>query len=125
MRASLRLLLACSALAVAVPSSAQTSPALVAARQAGQVGERFDGYLGLVTAAPETIRRQVAAVNIRRRSLYISLAQRRNVTAEVVGIAAACEILRELRPGDAYMLKDGVWRRRAAGQAAPDPDYCG
>lgn len=121
----MRLLFACAALAVAVPSPAQTSPALVAARQAGQVGERFDGYLGLVTAAPETVRRQVAAVNIRRRSLYISLAQRRNVTAEVVGVAAACELLRELRPGEAYMLKDGVWRRRASGQAAPDPDYCG
>ena len=31
---------------VAAPVVAQSSPAIVAARAAGQVGERYDGYLG-------------------------------------------------------------------------------
>lgn len=125
MKPVLRLVCAAALGWLAVAAPAQTSPAIVAAKQAGQVGERFDGYLGLVTAVPESVRRQVAAINIRRKSLYISLAERRNVTAEVVGVAAGCEILRELRPGEAYMLKDGIWRRRGTGGPAPRPDYCG
>jgi hypothetical protein len=56
--------------------------------------------------------------------LYIGLAQRRNVTAEVVGLATGCELIAHIGPGQAYMLKDGVWRRRAPGQPAPAPDYC-
>lgn len=116
------LLLACLAF-LAQPLAAQTQP-LIGAIEAGQVGERFDGYMGFAAPPTGELRRQVTAVNIRRRNLYIELAQRRNVTAEVIGLATACELISHIRPGQAYMLKDGVWRRRAAGQPAPAPDYC-
>lgn len=120
-----RLLGACLLLAVAAPSSAQTSPAIVAAKQAGVVGERYDGYLGLAAPASDSVTRQVGAVNILRRSLYTDLAARRNVNLQAVGIAAGCELLAEVRVGERYMLNDGVWRRRNAGQPAPVPGYCG
>lgn len=107
----------------ATPASAQ-SPAIARAIHAGQAGERFDGYMGYVSSAPAEVRRQVNAINIRRRNLYIGLASRRNVTAEIVGLATACELFAQLPVGEAYMLNDGVWRRRAAGQAAPVPNYC-
>jgi len=99
--------------------------ALAVAIQAGQVGERYDGYMGFVVAPSPEVRRQVAAVNLRRRNLYIELAGRRNVNAAVVGIATACQLLRQLSPGEAYLLADGKWRRWAAGQAAPVPEQCG
>ena len=99
--------------------------ALAVAIQAGQVGERYDGYMGFVVAPSPEVRRQVAAVNLRRRNLYIELAGRRNVNAAVVGIATACQLLRQLSPGEAYLLTDGKWRRWAAGQAAPVPEQCG
>jgi len=105
------------------PAAAQ-SPTIARAIQAGQAGERFDGYMGYVGSAPAEVRRQVNAINIHRRSLYIQLASRKNVTAEVVGFATACELFAKLPVGEAYMLDDGVWRRRAAGQAAPVPAYC-
>lgn len=122
----LRLLLLAAAAALA-PSAApaQNYPELAAARAAGQVGERFDGYLGFASRASPLAQRQVAAVNIRRRSLYATLAQRRGVTAQVVAIATGCELLRNIAVGEAYMLQDGAWRRRQSGQAAPNPDYCG
>ena len=107
----------------ATPAAAQ-SPAIARAIQAGQAGERFDGYMGYVGSAPAEVRRQVSAINIHRRSLYIQLASRKNVTAEVVGFATACELFAQLPVGEAYMLDDGVWRRRAAGQPAPVPNYC-
>jgi hypothetical protein len=112
-------------LAAAVISTsldAQTST-LGTAMATGQVGERYDGYLGTVTVPSEELRRQVAAINLRRRNLYIELGTRRGVTAQVVGLTAACELFAHLPAGEAYMLNDGAWRR-AAGQAPPRPDQC-
>lgn len=115
-----------SALAVAgVAAVAQSSPQMVAARQAGAIGERYDGYLGYSANPGERVGREVGAVNIKRRSLYTGLATRRNATVQEVGIAAGCELLAEVRVGESYMLNDGAWRRRAAGQPAPVPAYCG
>ena len=110
-------------MAVAVPSIAQT-PAVDAARQAGQVGERFDGYMGLVGLSSAVVRSQVSAINIRRRSLYSNLAASRRVAPNEVGIAAGCQLLARVQVGQAYMLGDGQWRVRAAGQPAPIPQYC-
>lgn len=124
MRFCLRFFAAASLLAVAAPAPAQISPAVVAARQAGIVGERFDGYLGFAATPSSEVRRQVGAINIRRRSLYTGVAMRRNVNVQEVGIAAGCELLAGIAVGEAYMLSDGVWRKRAAGQAASVPAYC-
>ena len=107
------------------PATAQSSPVVASARAAGVVGERIDGYLGYAAPPSRVLRSQVDAVNIRRRALYIALARRRSVTPQEVGIAAACELLRRVAVGEAYMLADGVWRRRRPGQTAPRPDYCG
>jgi len=110
-------------MAVAVPSIAQT-PAVDAARQAGQVGERFDGYMGVVGSSSAVVRSQVSAINIRRRSLYSNLAASRRVAPNEVGIAAGCQLLARVQVGQAYMLGDGQWRQRLAGQPAPVPQYC-
>jgi hypothetical protein len=105
------------------PLAAQ-SPALSEAIAAGQAGERYDGYMGTVGAASPEVRRQVSAINIHRRNLYIDLASRRNVTPELVGLATACQLFGQLAAGEAYMLDDRAWRRRASGQKVPLPDYC-
>jgi len=113
------------AAALASPLVAQPTTNLLLAVQAGQVGERYDGYMGFAVAPSPEVRRQVQAINLRRRNLYIELAGRRNVTAEVVGIATGCQLLRGLTPGEAYQLADGVWRRWTQGQPAPVPQQCG
>ena len=109
--------------AVAVPLAAQT-PAVDAARQAGQVGERYDGYMGVVGSASAMLRSQVSAINLRRRSLYSKLGTSRRVAPNEVAIAAGCQLLARVQVGQAYMLADGQWRRRASGQPAPVPQYC-
>ena len=106
----------------AAPAAAQ-SPGIAQAIQAGQVGERYDGYLGIVGAPSSELRRQVSAVNIKRRKLYTDLSARRNVTTELVGMATACQLLSQLPVGGAYMLSDGSWRRRGPAPV-PLPDYC-
>jgi uncharacterized protein YdbL (DUF1318 family) len=118
-----RWIIAAAALLTGSASTAQSS-AVGAAIQAGQVGERYDGYMGFVTPPKEEVRRGVSAINIRRRNLYIDLGSRRGVTADIVGLTTGCELLAQLPIGEAYMLKDGVWRRRAPGQPTPVPSYC-
>ena len=116
-------LLALAMTAVAAPAGAQT-PVVQSAIATGQVGERYDGYMGFAAQPSEALRRQVIAINIRRRNLYLQLAAQRNVTAELVGLTAACTLFRQLPIGEAYMLSDKVWRRRAPGQSVMLPEYC-
>jgi uncharacterized protein YdbL (DUF1318 family) len=111
------------ALLAAAPAAAQT-PAVNAARAAGAVGERFDGYIGVASAISSAVRSQVASINLQRRSLYSRLASSRGASPQDVGITAGCQLLARVGVGETYMLADGVWRRRAPGQAAPIPDYC-
>jgi uncharacterized protein YdbL (DUF1318 family) len=116
---------AAALVAAAVPVAAQSRPEIAAAKRAGTVGERYDGYLGLASSATEQVRRQVGAVNIKRRSLYTDLAARRGATVQEVGIAAGCQLLAGVNVGESYMLSDGSWHRRPAGAPPPNPDYCG
>jgi uncharacterized protein YdbL (DUF1318 family) len=110
------------ALLAAAPVWAQT-PAVDAARAAGQVGERYDGYLGVAGPVSAGVRSQVATINIQRRSLYSNLAATRGVSPADVGITAGCQLLARVRPGEAFLWSEGGWRRLAAGQSAVPP-YC-
>jgi uncharacterized protein YdbL (DUF1318 family) len=123
MRSSL-VLAAALAFAAAAPLPAQSSPVIAAARAAGQIGERYDGFLGYVVPPSPGVRQIVNSVNIRRRSLYTDLARRRGASPLEVGITAGCELLASVAVGEAYMLGDNVWRRRSAGQSLPVPGYC-
>lgn len=110
---------------IALASAVAAQSAYFDARAAGQVGERFDGYLGYAQTPPSPqARAQTEALNIRRRALYSDLAQRRGVSPQEVGITAGCTLLARVAPGERYMLSDGEWRVHAAGQPAPLPAYC-
>jgi uncharacterized protein YdbL (DUF1318 family) len=119
-----RLLFSLIALALLAPPAGAQTAAVDSARAAGLVGERYDGYLGLVSAVPANVRSQVAAINVTRRTLYSRLAAARGASPQDVGVTAGCELLGRVGVGQAYLWADGAWRRRAAGQGAPVPDYC-
>src|SRR5437763_8390518 len=112
-----------AALVMPAPALAQTPP-VNAARAAGAVGERYDGYIGVAAPVTGVVRSQVATINLRRRSLYSNLAAAKGVSPQDVGITAGCQLLARVGLGEAYLLNDGAWRRRAPGQAAPVPNYC-
>lgn len=121
----MRLMLAFAALLMAAaPAAAQSSPAVAAAKAAGQVGERYDGYLGYAVTPTGELRRQVDAINIRRRALYSRLGASKGVAPQDVGVTAGCSLLATVRVGEAYLLSDNRWRRRGAGEGPPIPDYC-
>ncbi len=116
--------LAAVALAAAIMPAAAQTPLVNAARAAGQVGERYDGYMGFVVQPSARLRSQVSAINIQRRSLYSNLAASKGAAPHEVGITAGCQLLARVQVGQAYMLADRQWRRRAPGQPLPIPEYC-
>ena len=98
---------------------------IIAARRAGLIGERYDGYLGLASRQrPAELRRQVDAVNIRRRALY---SQSRGAAR---GHARGSRHYRGLQPAEAHRRSANIISAvRAAGGASrrasrPCPDYC-
>ena len=106
--------------AVAVPANAQRDPAYAAARSAGTVGEKMDGYLGIVGTASPQLQRLVDEINIKRRAVYARKAQENNATLEQYALTAGCEAILRTVPGEKYQAPDGSWKTRTT--AAPDRD---
>src|SRR5688572_14538579 len=75
-----------AAVAVSAPALAQRSPEYQAARSSGQVGEKPDGYLGLVGSQPASVERIAADINIQRRENYAQKAQQQGVTLQEYAI---------------------------------------
>ena len=105
---------------VAAPAFAQRDPAYDAARSAGQIGEKMDGYLGIVGAETAALRRLVNDLNIKRRAVYSEKAQSANATLEEYAFAAGCQAIARTAPGERYQAPDGSWATRTS--APPQRD---
>jgi uncharacterized protein len=116
--------LAIAAGAIATVARAQVS-AVAAAIDAGTVGEQADGYLGVRGTVSATLKSEVEAINIKRRAGYTQLAEQRGVTVKDVAAAVGCKTLaNRVGAGEAYQLRDGVWRVRNGNAPIDLPDYC-
>ncbi|RPF70623.1 YdbL family protein [Aurantiacibacter spongiae] len=105
----------------AAPASAQRDPAYQSARAQGKVGEKMDGYLGIVGAATPELRRIVDDINIRRRAVYAQQAQANNATLEEYAFTAGCLAISRTSPGEMYQAPNGSWVERGSGPAQRDP----
>lgn len=105
---------------IATPAFAQRDPEYAAARAAGEVGEKMDGYLGIVGAETAELRRIVNDINIKRRAVYSERAQATNATLEEYALTAGCQAILATKPGEKYQAPDGSWQTRTA--AAPMRD---
>ncbi len=120
MRVSMGLLAAAAlACAFAAPALAQRDPAYAQARAAGMVGEKPDGYLGVVGGGASA---QAVAddINIRRRAEYTRLAGERGATVEQVAFTTGCNLIAQTRPGEKYQAPDGSWQTRGPGAPVRD-----
>ncbi|KRA83088.1 YdbL family protein [Altererythrobacter sp. Root672] len=108
-------------LALPAPAFAQRDPAYEAARQAGQVGEKTDGYLGVVGDQPAAIQKMVADLNIKRRANYAERAQAQNATLEAYALTQGCVLISRTQPGEKYQAPSGAWQTRGAGPPERDP----
>lgn len=106
---------------LASPAQAQRDPAYQAARDNGQVGEKMDGYLGIVGAATPALRAMVDDLNIRRRAVYAEQAQANNATLEEYAFTAGCLAISRTTPGEMYQAPDGTWHQRTSSPPQRDP----
>jgi len=105
---------------LATPALAQRDPAYAAARAAGQIGEKPDGYIGIVGAASPDLRRVVEDVNIKRRAVYAERAQAQHATVEEYAFTSGCKLIAQTEPGEKYMTPTGGWQTRGAGAPLRD-----
>jgi hypothetical protein len=87
-------------------------PAYEAARESGKVGEKVDGYLGIVGDSTPELERIVADINIRRRAVYTQRAKAQNATINEYAISAGCKLILRTQPGEKYQAPDGSWQTR-------------
>lgn len=99
---------------LATPAFAQRDPAYAAARSAGQVGEKMDGYLGIVGASTPELRRLVNDINIKRRAVYAERAKATNATLEEYALTAGCQAILATVPGEKYQAPSGNWETRTS-----------
>ena len=101
--------------AATVASAAGTTPAhaqnLESARAAGQIGERRNGYLGVVQNGPG-VDGLVQSINAQRRAHYQSIATTNGVPLSAVEAQAAETIINRLPSGAFYEGANGQWVRR-------------
>ncbi|GHD59603.1 hypothetical protein GCM10017083_44090 [Thalassobaculum fulvum] len=112
-RRSLMTLLAGLATAAALGPRPALALDLDAAKAQGWIGERRDGYVGLVDAgAPAEARALVDQVNAERRAAYESVARQNGVPREQVEVLAGQKLIARAAPGTFVMDAAGRWIRK-------------
>jgi uncharacterized protein YdbL (DUF1318 family) len=106
---------------LSAPAWADRDPAYAAARAAGQVGEKADGYLGVVGGASGDVRGLVDKINIQRRANYTERATAQRATVEEYAFTQGCMLIQRTAPGEKYQAPDGSWQTRGAGAPQRDP----
>ncbi|MGB7407572.1 MAG: YdbL family protein [Pontixanthobacter sp.] len=99
---------------------AQRDPGYAQARSAGQVGEKMDGYLGIVGTETAELQRIVRDINIKRRAVYANRAKAANSTLEEYAFTAGCLAIARTEAGEKYQTPSGGWATRTS--APPQRD---
>lgn len=108
--------------ATAMPAMAQDrDPAYAAARAAGQIGERPDGYLGIVGTPTRDLTALVNKLNILRKKLYTEKSAANGVTIEQMAFTTGCNAILKTVPGEKYQDPSGNWLTRTAAAPTRDP----
>ncbi len=108
--AALVLTAALLAFAAAPNASAED---LDAAKAAGWVGERPDGYLGVVgDSAPPEAKKLVTDVNARRKLKYAEIAKENGTSIDAVAALMGEKLIERTPPGQYVMGVDVRWQKK-------------
>lgn len=81
------------------------------AKAKGLVGERPDGYVGIVVDDPSPeVRSLVAQVNAKRKGVYEDIARKRGTSVEAVAALAGQDLVAKAGPGE-WVLR-GAWVKK-------------
>jgi len=83
------------------------------AKNAGQIGERWNGYVALVSsAAPSSVKQLVDQTNSKRRTLYLEIARKNELTLGDVERLAAAKAFKRTRAGHFLQAENGGWQKK-------------
>ncbi|MFT2091455.1 YdbL family protein [Paraglaciecola sp. 2405UD69-4] len=80
------------------------------AKQQGLVGEKSDGYLGVIVAKAE-VQNLVTEINTKRKNVYSKLAAKNGITLQQVEKLAAEKAYNKTSSGH-YLWVDGKWVKK-------------
>jgi uncharacterized protein YdbL (DUF1318 family) len=108
----LGLAIAAALLLVAAAPSARADE-IDAAKAAGHIGERADGYLGVVSgSAPASAKALVDSVNAKRRTKYAEIAKQNGTAVEAVAALMGEKLMDRTPAGQYVMGADGRWKKK-------------
>ena len=86
---------------------------LAEAKEAGWVGERPNGYLGLVKPdTPNDIKKLVQDINAKRRERYLEIAKKNGTKLEAVKVIVGAKLIKRAQPSDYIMNSAGKWIKK-------------
>ena len=90
------------------------TPAIPMAKRAGWIGERQDGYLGLVDVdeAPQDMRDIVLKANEDRRGQYVLIAEKHKTKLDLIETVAGKRFVEKSGPGEFVQDEDGKWVKK-------------
>lgn len=83
--------------------------ALTQPKKAGIIGERFDGYVGIVKNASAEIKQLVKGVNLKRKAKYQSIAKKQKLSLKKVELVAGQRAIQKTLKGNYVFLKGKGW----------------
>ncbi|MBA5865232.1 MAG: DUF1318 domain-containing protein [Nitrospira sp. CR1.3] len=104
------LLLATLLFSVWVASSA-SAVSLEEAKAKGMVGEKPNGYLGVVTPSGPDVQALTNEVNEKRRQAYEDIAKRNRTSVDSVEALAGEKAIQNTKPGN-YVEGPGGWKKK-------------
>ena len=98
------------ALALPVPAA---SLELEAAKRDGLIGEKADGFVGIVAAKPSAdVRALVDSVNAKRRARYEEIAKKNGTPLDAVAAVAGEKLVQRAAPGEWVTDAQGTWYQK-------------
>lgn len=99
--------------AMILQASVASADTLDDAKAKGWLGEKINGYLGLVdTGAPPDIAVLMNEINAKREAKYAEIAKSRGVSIDAVGAIAAKKVFEQAASGTYFMDGSGEWKRK-------------
>jgi uncharacterized protein YdbL (DUF1318 family) len=97
-------------LALALPAA---SLELDAAKRDGLIGEKADGFVGIVVAKPSAeVRALVDSVNAKRRARYEEIAKKNGTLLDAVAAVAGEKLIQRASPGEWVTDAQGNWYQK-------------
>lgn len=95
-------------------------PAYQAARTNGQIGEKVDGYLGVIGTQADSVQALTKKINILRKQVYTKTAVSQGISVEKAAFLGGCKNIVRTVAGEKYQAPNGSWQNRGSGQPTLD-----